>query len=530
MFDNDQFVADLSESLSMALRSKTTLGLAKKALEDENFNLKQLLLSEREKFHALELKYAQSVAMKLEREQAQGSSVLVNELEDARAQLTTKDDRIHELEAELAQVQETCCELSNQVQQVQMEAEQHQEVSDAKLEKLCQDMNHSLTNASMEAMESENKMFELQTKLQISEQQNADVQAQLASSQLSLLSLQQEHESVLRVLHRDQDQAQQAVSERDAKIAELLQSLESIKAQSTAKRNPNEVPAVAQTSTQAMPLGQREQTTERRSAEQNESSQGASSSQAQRRPTTIQLSATFSVCLPSARQDTFKDHPSFVHLSEGFQNHSFSRGYLMDKLGGASQGLVAKIVNKKSLSVLHGLGSGLLFPRPDLNCWLPTMPGAHGYMFVGLQGGGKDHEKFLQPAKWSLFLPKDKKSWEYYGEYEVHRVPDLDLSLEERQSFSPEFRRGYCEITAQKADTKVKHPPESKILEIQEKYDQGQLRVPCTSLKCIGYNRQLVLDLVTPPAAEDSSKRPREEASQVQPRAKRVKTSSLQIQ
>ena len=168
---------------------------------------------------------------------------------------------------------------------------------------------------------------------------------------------------------------------------------------------------------------------------------------------------SFRISVTPSRKDSFKESALFIDQCHALpEDSTFTRGYLMDKLGGAGQGVVARyaylllylymlgtntilslrVANKKSLSTVHDVGLGVLYPQPNLNSWLPAMPGAHGYMFVGLKGPGKDHERFLEPTKWSLFLPKSGKSWEYYGEYEVHRQPDLDLTVEEWEAFSPE--------------------------------------------------------------------------------------------
>ena len=43
---------------------------------------------------------------------------------------------------------------------------------------------------------------------------------------------------------------------------------------------------------------------------------------------------------------------------------------------------------------------------------------------------------------------------------------------------------------ALKNDHKASH--DQKVREVRERYDAGQLRVPCISLQCIGYNEELV--------------------------------------
>lgn len=85
------------------------------------------------------------------------------------------------------------------------------------------------------------------------------------------------------------------------------------------------------------------------------------------------------------------------------------------------------------------------------------------------------------------------------------------------------FRKGYAECTAKKENPHGELNP-AVIQSFQDKYDKGTLRVPCTALKCVGYNRQLVLDLVSPPPGLVSSvKRTATETPQGTPRSKRKK-------
>ena len=85
---------------------------------------------------------------------------------------------------------------------------------------------------------------------------------------------------------------------------------------------------------------------------------------------------------------------------------------------------------------------GCIYPQRHLNPWLPHQPGAHGYLFLGLFGPGKDHLRFIEPTILALFICKNK-TWEYYGQYIVHRVPERDLSLDEWHALSDQVSQHY---------------------------------------------------------------------------------------
>lgn len=90
--------------------------------------------------------------------------------------------------------------------------------------------------------------------------------------------------------------------------------------------------------------------------------------------------------------------------------------------------------DRKPLSAQHDL-LGCLYPQRHLNPWLPSEPGAHGYLFLGLVGPGKDHLRFLTPTPRALFI-SEHSGWKYYGQYLVVRNPDKDMTLDEWNTFS----------------------------------------------------------------------------------------------
>lgn len=63
------------------------------------------------------------------------------------------------------------------------------------------------------------------------------------------------------------------------------------------------------------------------------------------------------------------------------------------------------------------------------------LPGEHGFMFLGLEGPGKDSLKFFEATERALFIPEGTSSWRYYGLYRIQRQADNDLTKEEWQVF-----------------------------------------------------------------------------------------------
>lgn len=131
---------------------------------------------------------------------------------------------------------------------------------------------------------------------------------------------------------------------------------------------------------------------------------------------------------------------------------TFGRSELSATLGGSMQGVDGTYVHltvptrvantvpcdrfgkQKPLAVTHDL-HGCIYPQRQTNPWLPSQPGEHGYMFVGLKGPFKDHERFLGPTTRALFIPEGKSGWRYYGLYVIQRKPDNDLTVDEWNAF-----------------------------------------------------------------------------------------------
>jgi len=77
-----------------------------------------------------------------------------------------------------------------------------------------------------------------------------------------------------------------------------------------------------------------------------------------------------------------------------------------------------------------------LCPTLNHHPWCPSIPGQHGFIFVGL---GKEKESYKLPVFRNLFvgLPKSQSKgriFRYLGKYRVHRVKHL--TVEEWESLS----------------------------------------------------------------------------------------------
>ncbi|KAH8102478.1 hypothetical protein BXZ70DRAFT_784236 [Cristinia sonorae] len=246
--------------------------------------------------------------------------------------------------------------------------------------------------------------------------------------------------------------------------------------------------------------------------------------------------------LPQARKDMLAKFPLVhVDLDDATLLGGFLRPHLGKYLGGGSQSLIANIDRTKeqtTIAMKHDV-TALLYPKRDLNCWLPASPGQHGFMFVGLAGPAKENERFAEAEVRTLFIQQPRGEWQYFGHYEVQRDPDDDLTVDEWQSLTQEFREGYVACTLSKRmgnakcdDFRKKDPSRYKVeLEkIAADYDAGTLRVPCVTLWCIKFDAGLVSALAqaasssATTSSSRATKRKHEEAESISaPSASAVK-------
>ncbi|KAJ7597160.1 hypothetical protein C8J56DRAFT_1021484 [Mycena floridula] len=130
---------------------------------------------------------------------------------------------------------------------------------------------------------------------------------------------------------------------------------------------------------------------------------------------------------------------------------SFTRKSLSQALGGNHQALVVRATQSKTdLCKTHNIDT-YLCPNLDQNPWCPTIPGQHGFMFVGL---GIDQHTFINEGQYPLFVGFNTKQsktreYKYMGTYTAKRHPSL--SVDEWKSLSSEVRATYAKTTQSKS-------------------------------------------------------------------------------
>ncbi|KZT75183.1 hypothetical protein DAEQUDRAFT_24500 [Daedalea quercina L-15889] len=164
---------------------------------------------------------------------------------------------------------------------------------------------------------------------------------------------------------------------------------------------------------------------------------------------------------------------------------SFTKTELSQLLGGSTQGLFVRVTKSaRPLAVKYDI-SEYLCPNLNQNSWLPTKPGAHGYMQVGL--GDRDRARFNEPEIHPVFVGAESQ-FRYFGTYELTRVERLTvgewLTLPEKYEYSETTKDKEKEQRGRNVD------------DILEDYRSGKLRAPCVLLKCIGFDMDFYRDFV----------------------------------
>ncbi|KAH9837089.1 uncharacterized protein C8Q71DRAFT_723430 [Rhodofomes roseus] len=121
---------------------------------------------------------------------------------------------------------------------------------------------------------------------------------------------------------------------------------------------------------------------------------------------------------------------------------SFTKTELSQLLGGSTQGLFVRVTKSaRPLAVKYDIGE-FLCPNLNQNSWLPTKPGAHGYMQVGL--GDRDRVRFEDAEVRPVFVGAASQ-FRYFGTYELKRVERLTaeewLTLPEKVVSLARWRR-----------------------------------------------------------------------------------------
>ncbi|KAI0961811.1 hypothetical protein AcW1_000790 [Taiwanofungus camphoratus] len=200
----------------------------------------------------------------------------------------------------------------------------------------------------------------------------------------------------------------------------------------------------------------------------------------------INLAAHASPLPKSRQEDLAKFVEIRVALPLNCSNVCFSRLVLTEILGGGLQGLIVRVTKSaKALAVKWDIDE-YLCPNMDHNPWLPTGPGKHGYMQVGL---GRDGVRFNEPVHQHVFVGLGKVLT-YCGVYEVERVNPL--LQEEWETLPEKVKHTYSETTA----TKEKRMKHGTAKDIREKYDSGELLAPCVRLRCVKFDMTFYEELV----------------------------------
>ncbi|KAJ2928897.1 hypothetical protein H1R20_g8267, partial [Candolleomyces eurysporus] len=195
--------------------------------------------------------------------------------------------------------------------------------------------------------------------------------------------------------------------------------------------------------------------------------------------------------LPASRQKEISRFPLVLpSVAVKDSENAFSRDFMTTVLGGSIQPLIVRVSKQGKISKKRDL-NGYLCPGLDHNPWCPSIPGQHGYIFVGL---GREKDTFRVPEEHNVFVGLKKKSKEtrrfrYLGKYQAKRVDSL--SRNEWLSLPATMRTTYAKTTKEKTkDTR-------SVEAILKAYDDGELSVPCVQLQCIGFDAELYQAMVT---------------------------------
>ncbi|TFY61925.1 hypothetical protein EVJ58_g4199 [Rhodofomes roseus] len=184
--------------------------------------------------------------------------------------------------------------------------------------------------------------------------------------------------------------------------------------------------------------------------------------------------ANYASPIPQTRQAVLASYPEIdPALPPELAGYvSFTKTELSQLLGGSTQGLFVRVTKSaRPLAVKYDIGE-FLCPNLNQNSWLPTKPGAHGYMQVGL--GDRDRVRFEDAEVRPVFVGAASQ-FRYFGTYELKRS-----------------QYEYSETTRDKEKEHRNRNPE----DILQDYRAGTLRAPCVLLKCIGFDTEFYRELV----------------------------------
>ncbi|KAG7450390.1 uncharacterized protein BT62DRAFT_509494 [Guyanagaster necrorhizus] len=191
--------------------------------------------------------------------------------------------------------------------------------------------------------------------------------------------------------------------------------------------------------------------------------------------------------VPEERLKTLRDLETVTNPTSATGiNASYSRDFLKTNIGGSIQPLIVRVTHTQTaLAQKHGIDC-YLCPNLEHNPWCPTIPGRHGYIFVGL---GMDKDAFVKKEEfYTVFVGIKENSssprlLRYLGRYTATHVAPLTVA--EWNTLALSVQAAYSETT--KKETKDSRPTEK----IKSLYAEGVLTVPCVLLKCVEVDHEL---------------------------------------
>ncbi|KAK0465186.1 uncharacterized protein EV420DRAFT_944885 [Desarmillaria tabescens] len=191
--------------------------------------------------------------------------------------------------------------------------------------------------------------------------------------------------------------------------------------------------------------------------------------------------------IPEERLRTLRDFDTVIAPASSTAtstNAPYTRDFLKTNVGGSIQPLIVRVTHSQTaLAEKHGINC-YLCPNLEHNPWCPTIPGQHGYIFVGL---GVDKDAFAGKEEfYTVFVgikEGSSRRFRYLGRYTATHVAPLTVA--EWNTLAPSVQMTYSETTKKK--TKDTRPVEK----IKSLYDEGALSVPCVLLECVGIDHEL---------------------------------------
>ncbi|KAF8203669.1 hypothetical protein BJ912DRAFT_940679 [Pholiota molesta] len=195
---------------------------------------------------------------------------------------------------------------------------------------------------------------------------------------------------------------------------------------------------------------------------------------------------------PLEREKAILKLPSISDtISIDVSENMFDRIFLKHILGEGVNALFEHLSENNEAFDKKAITSTYLCPTLDHHPWCPSVPGQHGFLFVGL---GKDKDSYRFPVVRNLFvgLPKGRtkhRTFRYLGRYRVCRVKPL--ISEEWHTLPKEIKLIYANLTRDKGNDP------RPLDEILSSYNTGELQIPCVQLQCISFDQPLYTALVS---------------------------------